>query len=71
MSKRPLVGFNQRIQLEWLEQTAQLLLEGNSREQIHSALDELLKDKLGIRFISCLKFGYLFLSSLNLLRMKD
>jgi hypothetical protein len=48
MSKRPLVGFSQRIQLEWLEQTAQLLLEGNSREQIHYALDELLKDKLSI-----------------------
>lgn len=48
MSKRPLVGFSQRIQLEWLEQTAQLLLEGNSREQIHSALDELLKDKLSV-----------------------
>ncbi|HEY9753010.1 MAG TPA: hypothetical protein V6C46_08660 [Coleofasciculaceae cyanobacterium] len=48
MSKRPLVGFSQRIQLEWLEQTAQLLLEGSSREQIHSALDELLKDKLSV-----------------------
>ena len=48
MSKRPLVGFSQRIQLEWLEQTAQLLLEGNSREQIHHVLDELLKDKLSV-----------------------
>jgi len=48
MSKRPLVGFSQRIQLEWLEKTAQLLLEGNSREQIHSALDELLKDRLSV-----------------------
>ncbi len=48
MSKRPSVGFSQRIQLEWLEQTAQLLLEGNSREQIHVALDGLLKDKLSV-----------------------
>lgn len=55
MSKRPSVGFSQRIQLEWLEQTAQLLLEGNSREQIHSVLDELLKYKLSVGNTS--KFG--------------
>lgn len=55
MIRQASVGFSQRIQVEWLEQTAQLLLEGNTREQIHTALDQLLQDKLSIGSTS--KFG--------------
>lgn len=48
MSKSSKVGFSQRIQLNWLEKTAQMVLSGHSRREIHTALDELLKDKLSI-----------------------
>jgi len=42
MSKRPLVSSQRPV--EWLEQTAQLLLEGSSRKsRIHSALGIYLK----------------------------
>ena len=40
------IGFSQRIRMEWLEQTAQLFLAGNSKEEIETALQDMLRDKL-------------------------
>ena len=48
MSRNIQIGFSQRIQLEWLEQTAQLFLTGNSKKQIETVLQDLLSDKLSI-----------------------
>ncbi len=48
MSERDHVGFSQRIQLEWLERTANLLLAGNSREEIRTVLRTILQDKLSV-----------------------
>ena len=42
------IGFSQRIQLEWLEQTAQLFLGGNSKAQIGIALQDILLDRLSV-----------------------
>lgn len=42
------VGFSQRIQLEWLEQTAQLFMAGNTKGRIEEALQDFLKDKISI-----------------------
>ena len=42
------VGLSQRIRLEWLERTAALAREGNSRAAVHDALDELLADDLSV-----------------------
>jgi len=42
------IGFSQRIQLEWLEQTAQLFLSGNTKEQIETILQDVLRDKLSV-----------------------
>ena len=42
------VGLSQRIRLEWLERTAALAREGNSRAAVHEALDELLADDLSV-----------------------
>jgi hypothetical protein len=42
------IGFSQRIQLEWLEQTAQLFLGGNSKAQIEMALQDMLRDRLSV-----------------------
>ncbi|RLB65847.1 MAG: hypothetical protein DRH04_10050 [Deltaproteobacteria bacterium] len=42
------IGFSQRIRLEWLERTANLVLAGNSETSIYRALQELLEDKLSI-----------------------
>jgi len=42
------IGFSQRIQLEWLEQTAQLFLAGNTKEQIESILQDVLSGKLSV-----------------------
>lgn len=42
------IGFSQRIQLEWLEQTAQLFLSGNTKKQIETTLQDILKDRLSI-----------------------
>lgn len=46
MSRTEQIGFSQRIQLTWLDQTAALLLAGNDKRQIQAALHELLHDKL-------------------------
>lgn len=42
------IGFNQRVRLEWLEQTANLVLAGNGKAAINEALQELLKDKVSV-----------------------
>ena len=42
------IGFSQRVRLEWLEQTANLVLAGNDKTGITDALQELLKDKVSI-----------------------
>lgn len=42
------IGFNQRVRLEWLEQTANLVLAGNDRQAILAALRDLLRDKVSV-----------------------
>lgn len=42
------IGFSQRVRLEWLEFTANLVLAGNDKSAINEALQELLKDKVSI-----------------------
>lgn len=42
------IGFSQRIRLEWLEQTANLVLAGNDKAAINDALQEMLKDKVSV-----------------------
>ena len=48
MKRRGQIGFSQRIHLDWLEYTANLVLAGNSREEIVAALGERLKEKLSV-----------------------
>jgi len=48
MSTQMQIGFSQRVQLEWLEQTAALVLAGQTREQVETTLQERLRDKLSI-----------------------
>lgn len=48
MNRRDQIGFSQRIRLDWLEYTANLVLAGNSREEIVAALRERLKEKLSV-----------------------
>lgn len=48
MSERDQIGFSQRIQLEWLERTANLVLAGNSRDEIRTSLRAILEDKLSV-----------------------
>ena len=42
------VGFSQRVRLEWLEHTANLVLAGNDKIAINAALQELLQDKVSV-----------------------
>ncbi len=42
------IGFSQRVRLEWLEQTANLILAGNDKTAVNDALQELLKDKVSV-----------------------
>lgn len=42
------IGFSQRVRMEWLEQTAQLFLGGNSKKQIENALQDMLCEKLSV-----------------------
>ena len=49
MNRRGQIGFSQRIHLDWLEYTANLVLAGNPREDIVAALSERLKEKLSVR----------------------
>ena len=48
MKRRGQIGFSQRIHLDWLEYTANLVLAGNPREDIVAALSERLKEKLSV-----------------------
>ena len=49
MSKRVnQIGFSQRVRLEWLEKTANLVLAGNDKAAASDALQELLKDKVSV-----------------------
>ena len=42
------IGFSQRIRLEWLEQTANLVLAGNDKTAVNDSLQELLLDKISV-----------------------
>lgn len=42
------IGFSQRVRLEWLEQTANLVLAGKDKPAVNDALQELLKDKVSV-----------------------
>jgi len=42
------IGFSQRVRLEWLEQTANLVLAGNGAAAVTHALDEMLKHKVSV-----------------------
>jgi len=42
------VGFSQRIRLEWLEYTAQLVLKGRDASEIEPSLQDLLRNKLSV-----------------------
>lgn len=42
------IGFSQRVRLEWLEKTANLVLAGNDKAAVNDALQELLKDKVSV-----------------------
>ena len=46
MKRRDQIGFSQRIHLDWLDYTANLVLAGNPRAEIVAALSERLKEKL-------------------------
>lgn len=48
MNRRDRIGFTQRIHLDWLDHTANLVLAGNPREEIVVALRERLKEKLSV-----------------------
>ena len=48
MTRTGQIGFSQRIQLEWLEQTATLYLADNTREQIQANLQDILQDQLSV-----------------------
>ena len=42
------VGFGQRIQLDWLDRTAYLVISGHTRDEIEESLQALLQDRLSI-----------------------
>ena len=42
------IGFSQRIRLEWLESTANLILAGNDKTTINNSLQRILKDKVSV-----------------------
>jgi hypothetical protein len=48
MNRSTSVGFSQRVQLDWLEQTAQLSLSGYPRDEIQKILDAMLSNKLSV-----------------------
>ena len=48
MTRMEQIGFSQRIQLEWLEYTANLVLAGNQRDEIVATLNERLREKLSV-----------------------
>jgi hypothetical protein len=42
------IGFSQRIQLEWFEQTANLILAGNDKTAVNDSLQELLLNRISV-----------------------
>ena len=42
------IGFSQRIRLEWLQYTANLVLAGNDKGAVNASLQELLQDKVSV-----------------------
>ena len=42
------IGFSQRIRLEWLDQTANLILAGNDKARINDTLQDFLQDKVSV-----------------------
>ena len=48
MNRQGQIGFSQRIQLEWLDYTVNLVLAGNSRQEIVSALGDRLRAALSV-----------------------
>ena len=48
VNRRSRIGFSQRIRIDWLEYTANLVLAGNPRDAIVAALSERLKEKLSV-----------------------
>ena len=42
------IGFSQRVRLDWLEQTANLVLAGNDKTAINDSLQDLLVDKVSV-----------------------
>lgn len=48
MKRSQQIGFSQRIQLDWLEYTTNLVLAGCSTDEIFDALKEHLKDRLSV-----------------------
>ena len=42
------IGFSQRVRLEWLEHTANLVLAGNDAAVVNDSLQELLKDRVSV-----------------------
>ena len=48
MNRQDQIGFSQRIHLDWLEYTANLVLAGNPRDEIVAALNERLREQLSV-----------------------
>lgn len=48
MNRNREVGFGQRIQLDWLGRTANLVISGQTRDEIAESLQALLRDRLSI-----------------------
>lgn len=48
MKRRDQIGFSQRTHFDWLEYTANLVLAGNTRDEIVTALSDRLKEKLSV-----------------------
>ena len=42
------IGFSQRVRLEWLERTANLVLAGNNKTSVNEALQVFLRDKVSV-----------------------
>jgi hypothetical protein len=42
------IGFSQRVRIEWLEQTANLVLAGSDKAAVAGRLQDLMKDKVSI-----------------------
>lgn len=43
-----MIGYNRTVRLRWLDQVVELMLAGQSDDQIHETLSELLRDQLSL-----------------------